>query len=205
MENLVLELIASYEQCISRVESLINGAYQSAISPDETLPREQGEMLRESLRETLAWNCSLRRKDFNRLMARIFARIEDSRRELEKERALIRARLADYMAGQREALIALRYELMRVDQESADGIGKQVARIRYGYGSEGDDILSKLNDFQLRLEALRREQQVLNSELRRLLERGESLRLQDIKRLEAAREPALFQTAAPGREVRTPA
>jgi hypothetical protein len=70
MKDAIVGLITSYENTISSVKELITTGYPAtAISNDglDELDEERGKLISD-LQETLAKNCSLRRKDFNKLM-----------------------------------------------------------------------------------------------------------------------------------------
>lgn len=198
--SLVLDFIGSYERRLAELESLIGAAYQAAICCDETLSQARAlvRMLRENLKDTLARNCSLRRRDFDSLMARVFDRVESSQREIERERAQIKAKLATYITGQKEIAAALRHELARSAQEgSSERLDELLDKIKSSYRNEGEETLARLRDFELRVEAFRLEQSVLHSQLRRLLDQGSSISIEDVRRLKTQ---LLFGTAAPGKE-----
>ena len=74
MQEMVLDLINSYEHRVVTVESLINNAFESGEYSDEGLSQaySQSQKLKEELRETLVRNCSLRRKDFDVTTAMVF-------------------------------------------------------------------------------------------------------------------------------------
>ena len=51
----------------------------------------------------------------------------------------------------------------------------------------GSSLFAMLRDFQLRLEDFQKEQEEINHKLQRLVDRGESLSLEDLRQLEAAK------------------
>ena len=84
MMELVLDLITSYESRISTVEELIATAYDSTVDSERSFGvlDEERERLKAGLQQTLAKNCSLRRKDFNHLMQRVLSQSEEKRRAI---------------------------------------------------------------------------------------------------------------------------
>ena len=61
-----------------------------------------------------------------------------------------------------------------------------MAMIKAVYQERGQEMFATLRNFQLRLESFQAEQEEINHKLQRLVERGESLRLEDLRQLEAA-------------------
>ncbi len=71
----ILDLITSYENRIATVEELMTTAYQATVTSDGSFDilDEERERLKTGLQKTLTKNCSLRRKDFDRLMEKILS------------------------------------------------------------------------------------------------------------------------------------
>jgi len=115
MESLVLDLINSYENRISMVESLITTAYQAAAASDESLTEldKERERLKTRLRETLVQNCSLRRKDFNSLIERVLADSEGKKKEIEEEQRRVREKLKEYLDEQKGLAASLKAQLAK--------------------------------------------------------------------------------------------
>jgi regulator of replication initiation timing len=191
MKELVLDLVASCENRISMVEELIRGAYCTTASLDESLAEgtEQGAGLKTSLQEILARNCSLRRKDFNILMERVISEFEMKKRRLEEERKRVREELKGYLDEQKQLTASLRQQLVDFTDENIDkdALEATIDNMKVIYQNKGQQVFALLRDFQLQLGSFRREQQEMNHELQRLVERGESLRMEDLRQLEAAR------------------
>ena len=62
-----------------------------------------------------------------------------------------------------------------------------MAMIKAAYQEGGQELIATLRNFQLRLESFQTEQEEINHKLQRLVERGESLRLEDLRQLEATK------------------
>jgi chromosome segregation ATPase len=191
MKELVLDLVASCEHRISMVEQLITGAYYTTASLDESLAEsaEKRAGLKTSLQEILARNCSLRRKDFNALMQRIISESERRKGELEEERKHVRDELKEYLNEQKQLVASLRQQLRDFiyEKEDRDTLEATIAKMKVAYQDKGQQVFALLREFQLRLEAFQREQEEINQKLQRLVERGEALRLGDLRQLEAAK------------------
>jgi hypothetical protein len=192
MKELVFDLITSYENRISTVQDLIGTAYQSAVTSEQTLGDldKDRERLKGGLQRVLAKNCSLRKKDFNHLMQRVLADSERRRGEIEEEQEGVRQKVNEYLREQKELAISLRQQLVeqRVEENThKSSLEAVISRIRTMYQGTGQQLFAMLRDFQSHLAAFRREQQEMNHKLQRLVDRGESLGIEDVRQLEAAR------------------
>jgi regulator of replication initiation timing len=191
MKELVLDLVASCENRISMVEELITGSYYTTASLDESLAEvaKKRAGLKTSLQEILAGNCSLRRKDFNTLMERIVSDSGRGKRELEEERKHVREELKGYLDEQKQLVASLRQQLVdfTYEKEDEDALKATIAKMKVAYQHKGQKVFGLLRDLQLHLETFRREQEEINCKLQRLVERGESLKLEDLRQLEVAK------------------
>jgi len=191
MNGLVLELISSYEKRLALMEELIANACYVRAASDAGLAELQNERgsLKTSLRELLANNCSLRRKDFDGLLEKILADSERTGEEIEEEQKRVREGLKGYLKEQKRLAAYLRAQLEKLAQGEAewDGLAAAVAGLKAACQDRGDQVLSMLRSFQLRLEAFRKEEEGINRTLERLVEKGESLVTEDLRQLEAAK------------------
>ena len=191
MNELVLDIVACYENRISMVEELVSGEYYTTTTLDASLAAvaEERARLKTSLQEILARNCSLRREDFSTLMERITSEFEKSKSELEEEREYVREGLKRYLDEQKQLVTSLRQQLVDFTDEKADkrALEITIAKIKAAYQHRGEQVFALLRDFQVCLESFRMEQEEINHKLLRLVERGESLRLEDMRQLEATK------------------
>jgi len=189
MNELVLDIVTCYENRISMVEELVTGEYYATTTVDASLAAvaEERARLKTSLQEILAGNCSLRRKDFSTLTERVTSEFERSKSELEEEREYVREGLRRYLDEQKQLVASLRQQLLDFTCEKVgrDALGATMAMIKAAYQERGQEMFATLRSFQLRIESFRREQEEINHKLQRLMERGESLRLEDLRQLEA--------------------
>jgi len=190
MNELVLDIVTCYENRISMVEELVTGEYYPMTTLDASLAAvaEERVRLKTSLQQILASNCSLRRKDFNTLMERIASESERMKRELEEERECVGEELKGYLDEQKQLVSSLRQQLVDFTYEKADkdALETTMAKFKAAYQSRGQQVFAMLRDFQLSLESFRREEEEISHKLQRLVEKGESLRIEDLRQLEAA-------------------
>ena len=191
MKEVVLDIINSYQDRVSIVENMITTAYEATVASDESLALLEMERktLSVDLRERLVKNHSLRRKDFDVLMERILVDSEGKRGKIEQEWKLIRGKLKEYLDQQKELVASLREGLAKVGQEelAKDTLGVVIGGFKVASQHRGEQILTLLRDFQYHLGVFLNEQWEENSKLQRLVDIGESLRLEDLRRLETTR------------------
>ncbi|MGA2671354.1 MAG: hypothetical protein ABSF21_08095 [Dehalococcoidia bacterium] len=187
----VLDLITSYESRIASVEELMTTVYQATVTSDGNFDilDEERERLKAGLQKTLAKNCSLRRKDFNHLVEAVLSDSNKTRGAIEEERSRVREKVKEYLNDQKQLANNLRQQLVELAQEKTDknGLDTVMGNIRAMYEDKGQQLLAMLRDFQLHLEAFRREHEEINRKLQRLADRGESLSLEDLRQLEATK------------------
>jgi regulator of replication initiation timing len=186
----VLDLINSYEHRVVAVESLVLSAYETTGDSGDGLSQayKTGQKLKADLRETLVRNSSLRRKDFDNLTSKIFGDIEVKKAEIEEERRLVRERLKTYLGRQKGLVTSLKEQLTRPDMESSgrDNLEAILTEIKTTQEDEGEQAFALLRDFQFRLKTYCQELDELNNKLERTLERGELLKLEDLRQLHAS-------------------
>jgi F0F1-type ATP synthase membrane subunit b/b' len=182
MKELVFDLITSYENRITTVQDLIGTAYQAAATSEQSLTNldKERERLKAGLQRILAKNCSLRKKDFNDLMQRILADSEIKRKEIEREQECARQKVSEYLREQKELAISIRQQLVERagDNAGKDDLEAVLGRIRATYQGMSQQLFATLRKFQSRLQAFQGEQEEMNHRLQRLLDRGESLRIE---------------------------
>jgi hypothetical protein len=187
----VLELITSYENRIATVEELMTTAYQATVTSGGRFDilSEERERLKTGLQKTLARNCSLRKKDFSRLIEKILSNSNKNRELIEEERSRVSEKVQEYLDEQKQLANCLRQQVaeMAKDKTDKDGLDTIIGNIKATYADKGQHLFSILRDFQLRLEAFQKEQAEINHKLQRLIERGESLSLEDLRQLEATK------------------
>jgi regulator of replication initiation timing len=190
MSELVLDIVSSYENRISMVEELVNGKYYATAAFEASLAAvvEERSRLKASLQEILSKNCSLRKKDFGSLTESIISDAEIKKRGLEEEHKRVREELKGYLDDQKQLVTSLRQQVVdfscaKIDK---DALETTLAKTKALSQEKGQEVLAALRDFQIRIESFRMEQGEINCKLKSLVEKGKSLRLEDLKQLEAA-------------------
>jgi hypothetical protein len=175
-KNIVDQIVSSYETRIQSIGALFDTTHQVLQGFHDSLldTREEREKLNGELRENLAKNKSLRRKDFDRLMEGILL----TQNEREKE---VRNLLNSYLHEQKEMARDLRGSLEKFKDFLAKGEAQRVKefqemikKILVKQDERKDEVTFKLKEF-------RKEQKVLSSKLRELLTKGRDLRIKDLK------------------------
>ncbi len=187
----VLELITSYENRISTVEELMTKAYHATVTSSgsfDILDEERGK-LKTGLQNTLARNCSLRKKDFNLLIESVLSDSNRNREAIEKERDRVRETVREYLDEQKRLANCLQKQIVGL---AGDGMDKDcletiISNIKTTYEDRGKRLFAMLREFQLHLEAYQKEQQEINRTLQRLVDRGQALRLEDLRQLDATK------------------
>lgn len=190
MQDLVLDLINSYEHKVVTVESLINNVYLTPVDPDEDLSQayNTAQKLRDDLRETLVRNCSLRRKDFDVFTSMVFNSIDKKKMEIEHQRKLIWDILKAYLGRQKALVSALKEQVAKFSLEGTnkDSLELLLNDIKTSQQEEGEQTFSLLKDIQIRLKNFRLELADLNKNFERILERGELLKLEDVRQFQSS-------------------
>jgi hypothetical protein len=187
----VLELITSYENRIATVEELMTTAYQATVTSGGRFDilDEERERLKTGLQKMLARNCSLRKKDFNRLLERILSDSDKNKEAIVEERRRVSEKVQEYLDKQKQLANCLRQQVVALarDKTGKSGLDTIIRNIKATYADKGQHFFSILRDFQIHLEAFQKEQAEINHKLQRLIERGESLSLEDLRQLEATK------------------
>lgn len=170
------EIISSYEERLQSINSIFDntqtvlGEFQESFSNTN----HDRETLKVQLRDTLAKNESLRKKDFDIMMNAILLSQDDRERE-------VKNLLNSYLMEQREVARQLKENL----GSFKDGLNKDnIARINEFHGML-KDILREQEERKAevtgRLKMFQKEQGELSHTLGELLSKGKELRIRDLK------------------------
>jgi hypothetical protein len=176
MTHVVEGIISSYEERLQSIGFIIDntqmvlGEFQESMSP----AREEKDALNIRLRETLARNESLRKKDFDGMMNTVLVSQDDGERE-------VRTLLRDYLAEQREMAKQLKGNLgifkEGLNKDDIDRINEFRETLK--------DILKKQEERKAevaaKLRIFQKEQSELARSLGELLSKGRELRIRDLK------------------------
>ncbi len=175
-DSILENVMSSYEARIQSIGVLFEATGQIIQDFQESLlsTRAEREKINSQLRENLARNASLRKKDFDRMMSVISSHVDQSEQEVRelfkrylREQAKLVQQLRDGLREFRGALVAGR----------ADKVKKLHALIKEILSKQGeskDAITSRLKQFQ-------QGQRQTSKMLKGLLAKGEKLRIRDFK------------------------
>lgn len=176
LNKIVNNILHSYEARIQSIGSVFDTTHQILQGSQDVLldTRQEREKTSLELRESLAKNESLRRKDFDNMMQNILS-IQNER---EKE---VRSLLNHYLNEQREMAKALRENLERFkdylakgEAQRLKGLQEMIKEILAKQDKRKEEVTSRLKEFQ-------NEQKVLSARLKELLAKGKELRIKDFK------------------------
>lgn len=176
MKNIVDDIISSYEIRIQSIGVIFDTTHQLLEGFHESFldTKEEREKLSAELRENLAKNESLRRKDFDNMQQGILS-IQDERG---KE---ARSILKNYLNEHKEMAFALGENLSKVKDALANGEAQRVKEfqvlikeILVKQDERKNEVTSQLKEFQ-------KQQQELAKGLKELLAKGRELRIKDLK------------------------
>jgi hypothetical protein len=176
LDNVVEEIISSYEERVHALGSIFDtpdmviSGFQDALMDT----RDEREKVNSQLRDILARNEHLRRKDFDNMTQSVLS----AQQEREKE---VRLLLREYFNEQKAMTRSLRENLNEFKKSLASG---EVQRVRE-FQALIKDILqkqaSRKKEITSRLRAFQREQRYLSTRPKELLAKGNELRIKDFK------------------------
>ena len=136
--------------------------------------KQEREQIRAELRECLAQNKSLRRKDFNDMMQGILS-VQDERekegRNLINNYFIDQKNMADAL---RENLAKFKDSLLKGETQRVKEFQEMIKNILAEQDERKNEVISKLKEFQ-------KEQQEMVKKLKELLAKGRDLRIKDFK------------------------
>lgn len=175
-ENLVDSVFCSHEARIRNVESFLDTARSVLESFDNSLLAMRGEYnhISAQLRDNLARNGSLRKKDFDSMMTALSA---DQDRRAQEVRDLSRTYLAEQTQFAHQLRQRLREFIDALAQGEAAGVTQHHQAITDLFARQqqhSEHVVSRLRESE-------EEQQRAAGMLRDLLARGRELRIKDLK------------------------
>ena len=162
MESLIQDIVVSYETQISLLGTVVDSIYKILQESEGALAEVHSQ-----LRKTLADNASLRKKDYDSMIAEIESRQEEGRLEIKRL-------LNEFILVHREAATQLK-ELI-TDARSARVIDFRtaIAEIQTRQDEAQKKVIS-------RLKANQDEQEEIIAEVHGLLNNGNPLKVKDLK------------------------
>lgn len=176
MKNITENVISSYGWSIQSIEAILDTTHQFFEGFQDSFldTKQEREKINGELRESLAKNECLRRKDFDNMTEGILS----TQDEREKE---VRNLLKTYLNEQKEMARALRENL----EKFKDSIGKGEAQRVKEFQAMIKEILVKQDERKdkvtFKLKEFQKEQQEMAKRLKELLAKGRELRIKDLK------------------------
>jgi hypothetical protein len=174
IEKIVESLVSSYESRIQDMEctfQAIEGFQDSFFEA-----RYEGKEIQTEVRESLARNESLRRKDFDKMMGEILVAQDERTQD-------VKHLLNSYLQEQQEMSQSIRESLREFKRFLGSGEQQRIKEFQALMG----DILARQDtrkrEVIARLQAFQQEQQDMVTTLKRLLAKGKDLRIRDLKAL----------------------
>ena len=176
MRSAVEDIIASYEERIESISTIIDdaGAILGEFHQCVADTKEERDKISADLRDALAKNESLRRKDFDSMMRAILATQEDREKD-------VRALLTGYLAEQKEMTGKLREHLRDFRGSLARGEAERLTKFQSVIRSILSEQEARKREIREKLQAYQQEQLMLAVTFRDLLAKGRSLRIKDLK------------------------
>lgn len=164
IKELMQEILSSYESRISTV----------GIIMDNTPPifedfKTKINSMSNQLREKLANEESLRKKDFDNMMRNIFASQEEKERE-------VRDLLRDFLEEQKETAKIIKNELTEDKKLRIDNFRKMLEHIQTRQKAQEEELIIRLNEFQ-------KGYSEIAGSMRGLLDKGGVIQIKDFKEM----------------------
>ena len=176
LKNVVENVISSYETRIESVGAIFDTTHQILDDFQEASlgNKEEGRKISAQLRDILAHNEHLRKKDFDSMTQGVLSAQEE--REAE-----VKNLLKGYLNQQREMARTLRENLAKFKDALAKGdvqrvkeFQEMIKEVLANQDARKEEVTSKLKEFQ-------KEQQEMAKRLKTLLAKGRELRIKDLK------------------------
>jgi len=177
-ENVLESIITSYEARIQSVEAFFEAAGQIFQDFQNSLlsTRSEREKINIQLRESLARNGSLRKKDFDRMMSVISSHLNQSEQEVRQLSQKYLNEQTKLVQQLREGLRNFKNVLTEGQAEKVKELQTLIEKILSKQNESKNEVTSKLKEFQ-------QGQQQTSKMLRELLTKGEKLRIKDFKEM----------------------
>jgi len=175
-ENILESIISSYESRIQSIEAFFDATGQIFQDFQDSIlaTREEREKINSQLRETLAKNESLRKKDFDRMMGVISSHLDQSEQEVRQLSQKYLGEQTKLVQQLRQGLRDFKDALSEGQAQKVDELQTVIKDILAKQNESKDKVTSKLKEFQ-------QGQKQTSKMLRDLLAKREELRIGDFK------------------------
>lgn len=175
-ENVLENIISSYEARIQSVEAFFEASGHIFGDFQESLfsTRGEREKINNQLKENLAQNGSLRKKDFDRMMGVISSHLDESEQEVRQLSQKYLNEQTKLVQQLREGLRNFKDALIEGQAEKVKELQTLIKEILSKQDESKIEVTSKLKEFQ-------QGQQQTSEMLKELLAKKEKLRIRDFK------------------------
>jgi len=176
IKNIVENIISSYEARIQSIGVIFDTTHQLLEAFQESLfdTKQEREKINAELRENLAKNESLRKKDFDNMMQDILWAHE----EREKQ---VRSLMKGYLDEQKEVANALGENLRIVKDALADGEAYRIKESQTAIAEALAKQKQRKQEVSSELKEYQKNHQEMAQRLKELLTKGKKLRIKDLK------------------------
>lgn len=176
MKNIIENIISSYEARIQSIGAIFDTTYQLLEGFQDGLldTREEREKINTELRENLARNESLRKKDFDNMMQDILSAQEQREKQ-------IRNLLKNYLDEQKEVANALTESLGKFKNALSGGEAQRVKEFHAAITEILEKQEQRKQEVSSELKEFQKNQQEMAKRLKELLAKGRKLRIKDLK------------------------
>lgn len=177
LSNMVDDIISSYEKSIQNIDSIFDASpFLGELQESFIESKDKTEKITTGLRDFLAKNESLRRKDFDYMIHDIL--LLQDRREME-----VKSLLRNFLGEQKKVALMVRENFGKLKDSLAKG---EVQRLKQ-FQAMISEILRKQderkNEISTKLKIYQNERQETAQRLKELLTKGSELRIKDLKLL----------------------
>ena len=164
MRKVTEKIVSSYQARISTVAAIIDDAHQ--ILEDFKTKRDE---MSSQLKETLAKEEHLRKKDFDNTIEGIFSYQDEEEKQ-------VRDLLKTFFEEQKEIAQTLKKNLMGGEKVKIDEFKKSLKDIQVRQKARENEVTVRLKEFQ-------KEHKEMAEALRSLLNKGEAIHIKDFKKM----------------------
>ena len=175
-ENILEDMISSYEIRIQSVEVSFETAHQVVAGLEDSIldARQEREKINDEIRDTLAKNESLRKKDFDSMIGVIWSHQNQQEQELRNlSKCYFRAQTR-LIQELRQSLRSFTDALVKGEAGGAEEFQAPMKEISAKQEKKRKETISRLEEFQ-------KERQQTARMLKNLLAKGKNLRIRDLK------------------------
>jgi hypothetical protein len=178
MRNIVEHIVSSYETRVQNIGALFDTTHQILQGFQDSLldTKQEREELNTELRENLARNHSLRKKDFDQMMEGMMSGQNEREKEVKQLLNIYLHEQSGMTRDLRESLGSFRDSLSEGEAQRVKEVQEMIKGILAKQNERKDEVISRLKEFK-------KEQKLLASRLKELSAKGRDLRIRDLKRM----------------------